>query len=269
MRQGIRDRFAPKPAALVVAVALLAGACAGGGDAEVAGTTSMNRPRLTGNVNIFSAASLTEAFTELGETFESRNPGLKVNTSFGASGTVTQQVIQGAPADVLVTADEENMRKATSAGAAVGPQPFVRNRLAIMVQAGNPKQITTLADLAKPGLTTILCAPQVPCGKFALESLNKASVTLQPKSLEENVKGVVTKVTTGEADAGIVYVSDIRAAGDKAQGVDIPDAHNVIATYPIATVKQSPNPEAARAWIDLVLSDEGRQALTKHGFIGL
>lgn len=250
-------------------VALLANACGGADEGEAAQTPTTAHHRLTGNLHVFSAASLTEAFTELGKTFEGRNPGVKVTTNFGASGTVVQQVIQGAPADVLVTADDENMKKATTAGAALDPVPFVRNRLAIVVRKGNPRQIATLANLAKPGVTTILCAPQVPCGKFALESLKKASVTVQPKSLEENVKGVVTKVTTGEADAGIVYVSDIKAAGDKAEGVDIPDAQNVIATYPIATVKQSPNPEAARAWIDLVLSEEGRQVLAKHGFIGL
>ena len=253
--------------ALIAILAMVTAACGGDEGGAGAAPEETSHQSHSGTLSVLAAASLTQAFTELTRLFEAKHQGLKVTTSFGASGTVVQQVLQGAPADVLVTADEESMARATAAGAASEPRIMARNRLAIIVTKGNPQRIAGLADLAKPDVDLVLCAVQVPCGKFAAQALQNASVNAQPKSLEENVKGVVTKVAAGEADAGIVYVTDVKAAGDKVMGVDIPDAHNVIAAYPVATVKQPRNPEAARAWVDLVLSDEGRLVLAKHGFM--
>jgi molybdate transport system substrate-binding protein len=224
-------------------------------------------PELAGPVTVLAAASLTEAFTELGRTFEADHPGVKITTSFGASSALAQQALDGAPADLLATADEANMQKVVD-GAAVGdPRVFARNRLSILVAKGNPKGIATLADLARPGLLLVLCAPEVPCGKFGAQVLQKAGVTATPKSLEENVKGVVSKVTLGEADAGLVYVTDAKAAGERAEGVSIPDEQNVIAVYPMGLLKQAGNAEAARAFRNFVLSPTGQAILVRYGFL--
>ena len=247
-------------------LAMFAGACGADDEASAPGTTGEVGPKLTGALNVFSAASLTEAFTEMGKSFEAKNPGVDVTFNFGASNALVEQVNQGAPADVLATADEANMAKASAAGNVANQKVFVRNRLAIMVAKGNPKKLQALADLAKPGVVFVMCAPAVPCGRFGGEALSKAGVRAQPKSQEESVKGVVSKVTFGEADAGIVYVSDIKAAGDKAEGLVIPDQHNVIATYPIASLTKAKSPQLAQAWIDFVLSEEGQATLVRYGF---
>jgi molybdate transport system substrate-binding protein len=222
---------------------------------------------LTGSLTVLAAASLTEIFTELGRRFEADHPGVKVTFSFGASSTLAQQALDGAPADLLATADEANVQKVVDGGIASDPRVFARNRLAILVAKGNPRGISALADLAAPGLAVVLCAPEVPCGRFGAQALHKAGVTVTPKSLEENVKGVVSKVTLGEADGGLVFVTDARAAGDKAEGITIPDEQNVIATYPVAVLEQAGNPENARAFRNFLLSPAGQQALVAHGFL--
>jgi molybdate transport system substrate-binding protein len=147
------------------------------------------------------------------------------------------------------------------------PQNFASNLLAIVVEKGNPKDVKGLEDLAKPDLKVVLAAPEVPAGKYAAESLAKAGVTVKPVSEEDNVKAVVNKVSLGEADAGIVYVTDVTAGGDKVEGVDIPEEQNVVATYPIATVKASKAPDKAQAFMDLVRSAEGQQVLKEYGFL--
>jgi molybdate transport system substrate-binding protein len=177
------------------------------------------------------------------------------------------QINQGAAADVYASADEANMQKLVdAAGNAAQPQVFATNSLQIIVQPGNPKGIKTLADLANDGLLYVTCAPEVPIGKYAAQALASAGVTVTPVSLEENVKGVVTKVTLGEADAGIVYTTDVIGAGDKAEGIDIPAANNVIAKYPIAVTKAAPNPGGAQAFVDFVLGDQGQKILSSSGF---
>jgi molybdate transport system substrate-binding protein len=249
-------------------VLLLVAGC--GNDAspsQTADATTRTEPQLAGTVTVLAASSLTEVFTELGKTFESDHPGVKVTFSFGASTTLAQQALDGAPADLLATADEANLQKVVDGGAASDPRVFARNRVSILVGKGNPKGIATLADLAKPGVVVVLCAPEVPCGKFGTQVLQKAGVAVTPKSLEENVKGVVSKVTLGEADAGLVYVTDARAAGEKAQGVSIPDEQNVIAVYPIGVLKQTGNTEAALAFRRFVLSPAGQATLTGYGFL--
>ena len=259
--------------ALLALVAFVAAGCGGDDDsattASTTSTTSTSADSLSGDLHVFAAASLTEAFTQLGKDFESAHPNVKVTFSFAASSALAQQVNDGAPADVFVSADESNMKKVTDAGNAADAKTIARNRLAIVVGTGNPKHITGLADLAKSGVVFVLCAPEVPCGKFGAAALAKANVAAKPASLEENVKAVVSKVTLGEADAGIVYVTDVKAAGDKAQGVDIDIAGDpsLEAVYPIAITKQDANAGAARAWIDFVLSAKGQSTLASFGFL--
>jgi molybdate transport system substrate-binding protein len=253
----------------VLVTLLLAGAgCGGtggpsGAKPRTASSTTVPRATLT----VLAAASLTDAFTQLGRAFEAARPGTKVAFSFGASSALATQANEGAPADLMASADETNVQKVVDAGNASDPKVFARNRLAILVAKGNPKGIRALPDLARPGVDFVLCAPEVPCGKFGAQALGKARVTAKPRSYEENVKAVVTKVTLGEADAGIVYVTDVKAAGPRAEGVDIPDAHNVVAVYPMAVLRQSGRPELARAFLDYVLSPAGQQVLARYGFL--
>jgi molybdate transport system substrate-binding protein len=217
------------------------------------------------HLSVFAASSLTDAFTQLGADFSAAHPGVKVVFDFAGSNDLVAQLQQGAPADVLATADTASM---DDAGGLVGtPQAFAGNKLIIAVEPGNPKHITSLADLARKGLKVVLAAPEVPAGKYAQEALSKAGVAVTPVSLEVSVKGVVTKVSLGEADAGIVYVTDVDAAKGKVDGVAIPDAMNVIASYPIATVKDGTYPDDASAFMDFVLSNEGQKVLADNGFL--
>jgi len=224
--------------------------------------------RLAGTVRVFAAASLTAAFQRMASAFEKAHPGVAVELNFAGSQTLVQQIQEGAPADVFASADEVNMQKLVTGDEVAGtPQLFASNALQILVAAGNPKHIASLADLAQPGLTIALCGPTVPCGRYAGEAFSKAGVAVPGASQELDVKAVVTKVALGEADAGIVYVTDVRAAGSKTEGVDIPEAFNVVARYPIAVLKGAPNAAAAEAFVALVLSQEGQQVLATFGFL--
>jgi molybdate transport system substrate-binding protein len=244
-------------AALAAAVLALAGC---GGDSG--GGSGAASP---GEIKVFAAASLTAAFTELGEDFAAANGGTRVIFNFAGSQALATQIQQAAPADVFASADLANMDKVRDL---VGtPRNFASNLLAIVVENGNPRNIGGLDDLANPDLKVVLAAPDVPAGRYAAEILGRAGVTVKPVSEEDNVKAVVTKVSLGEADAGIVYVTDVTAGGDRVEGVDIPTEQNVTATYPIAAVKASQAPDQARAFVDLVLSAEGRRVLEQHGFL--
>ena len=246
-------------AAAMAAVALVLAGC--GGDDESSGGSS----GAPGELKVFAAASLTAAFTELGQGFTAANGGTEVNFNFAGSQALATQIQQAAPADVFASADTANMDKVKDL---VGtPQPFASNLLAIVVEKGNPKGIETLGDLASSDLKVVLAAEEVPAGKYAKQILDQAGVSVTPVSREDNVKAVVTKVSLGEADAGIVYVTDVTAGGDKVEGVDIPEQLNVLATYPIATVKASQARDQAQALLDLVLSAEGQQVLKGHGFL--
>jgi molybdate transport system substrate-binding protein len=225
-------------------------------------------PAVTGDIVVFAASSLTEAFTEIGEAFKVDNPDASVVFTFAGSGDLVTQIGEGAPADVFASADDGNMTKLADAGEAAGdPLSIAKNTMEIIVEKGNPKAIAGVADLAKPDLLVVLCADTVPCGKSAAAVLANAAVTLTPVSLEDKVKGVVTKVTAGEADAGIVYVSDVNAAGDSAEGVEIPADINVINNYPMVVTKESTNTAGAQAFIDYVASDAGQAILAKFGFL--
>lgn len=232
-----------------------------------AGATATSIPEITGEITVFAAASLTESFTELGKQFETAHPGTTVRFSFGASSGLATQLIEGAPADVFASADESTMTKVSDASDTAGePTVFATNRLAILTEPDNPEGIADLTDLADPSLTVVLCAAEVPCGKFAAQILSNAKVSVTPKSYEENVKAVVTKVTLGEADAGIVYATDVVAAGTKASGVDIPAEQNEIATVQVASLESAPNPDGAAAFAEFVASGEARSVFDRYGF---
>ena len=246
-------------AAVLAAAALVLAACGGGDDSG--GGSGGQSP---GEIKVFAAASLTAAFNELGPRYTAAE-GTKVTFNFAGSQALATQIQQGAPADVFASADLPNMDKVKDL---VGtPQDFASNLLQIVVEKGNPKGVKGLDDLANPDLKVVLAAPDVPAGKYAQQALEKADVTVKPVSQEDNVKAVVTKVALGEADAGIVYVTDVTAGGDKVEGVDIPQGLNVVATYPIATVKASKAQDKAQAFMDLVLSADGQQVLKEYGFL--
>lgn len=255
---------------LVLAVTVVVGLGARCGDEEpkgsAASTSSSPTTAAAGNLTVLAAASLSESFKELGTAFEAKHPGSKVTFSFDSSSALAAQANNAVPADLFASADQANMKKVTDAGNATGPKVFAHNKLAIIVAKGNPKKIRSLADFTR--VSFVLCAPEVPCGKYGVEALTKAAVKAQPKSLETNVKGVLTKVTSGEADAGIGYVTDAKAAAANAEGIEIPDAQNVVAEYPMAVLKQSPNSTLAQAFLDFIVGAEAQAVLAKYGFAG-
>ena len=234
--------------------------------------TSPSAP--SGSITTLAAASLTAAFTKIGADFEREHPGTAVQFNFAGSSTLVSQIQQGGQADVFASADQPNMQKLVHAGLVEPPLTFARNRLEIVVAAGNPKHIAGLADLARPGLIVVMCAAAVPCGRYADKALQKAKASVRPASLETDVKYVLSKVSVGEADAGIVYLTDVKAAGPRVQGVAIPDSQNVVADYPIAVLKNSPNRSLAKAFVGYVLLDDhqgshgGQLTLRQYGFLG-
>jgi molybdate transport system substrate-binding protein len=210
---------------------------------------------------------LTESFNALGTDFQANHPRVTIRFNFAGTPTLVTQIEQGAPADVFASADTSNMDKLKTDGYTAGAASiFAHNQLEIVVAAGNPKGITKLEDLAKRGIVYISEAPTVPAGKYSLQALAKAKVSVTPKSLETDVKSVVSKIELGEADAGIVYVTDVKAAGDKVEGVPIPNQDNVVASYPITVVKGASNSAAARAFIAYVESADGQAKLESFGF---
>jgi molybdate transport system substrate-binding protein len=245
--------------AAVLAVAALALAACGGDEPSGGSSGSSNE------IKVFAAASLTAAFTELGQQYTSANGGTKVTFNFAGSQALATQIQQSAPADVFASADLANMDKVKDL--VDTPKSFASNLLAIVVEKGNPKGVKGLDDLGDGDLKVVLAAEEVPAGRYAKQILDKAGVSVTPVSQEDNVKAVVTKVSLGEADAGIVYVTDVSAGGDKVEGVDIPQTENVTATYPIATVKAGKAQDKAQAFMDLVLSDQGQQVLEQFGFL--
>jgi molybdate transport system substrate-binding protein len=255
--------------AVLCGLALLLAACGGDDDdaADDAGSsTSAGDSALEGDITVFAAASLTDAFTEVGEAFEAENPDAGVDFSFEGSSTLREQILEGAPADVFASANTSNMDQVVEAGAATDPRDFVTNQLQIAVPADNPAGITGLADFARDDLLLGLCAEEVPCGEFGREALANAGVTPAVDTDEPDVRSLLTKVEAGELDAGIVYVTDVLSAGDAVEGIDIPADDNVVATYPIAPLADAGNPEVAEAFVAFVLSDEGQSILASYGF---
>jgi molybdate transport system substrate-binding protein len=224
--------------------------------------------KTTGSVTTFAAASLTEAFADLTSALKASDPGLTLTFSFAGSGLLVTQIIQGAPADVIATADTASMKRLTDAGLVDPPATFARNKLEILVRSGNPKGIHALSDLARSDITLVVEDDAVPAGKYAAQALRSAGVTTHPVSKEPDVKSAVAKVTSGEADATVVYVTDVAAAGAKAQGVPIPDVQNVVAEYVIAIVKATKQHAAAAALVQAVMHGPGPRVLRKRGFLG-
>jgi molybdate transport system substrate-binding protein len=220
---------------------------------------------LTGDLTVFAAASLTEAFTNLKKSLEASNPGLHLTYDFAGSQALATQIQNGAPADVFASADTKNMDKVSTL--VDTPQTFAKNTLMIAVAPGNPKNIKTLADTEKSGVKLVLADPSVPAGNYARQAYQKAGLPApKPVSNELDVKSTLAKVESGDADAAVVYVTDVKAAGDKVEGVALPDDQNIPATYPIAVVKATKNPQAAQAFVDEVVSGQGQQALQAAGF---
>lgn len=241
------------------------------------GAASAGRPALT----VFAAASLTGAFNELADTLRHRQPDLQIDCNYAGSQLLTLQIQQGAAADVFASADERWMARLRDSGFVEGePRVFARNRLVVIVPSGDPAGIASLQDLGRDGVKLVLAADAVPAGRYAREAINKLArqpgflpgfaqqVLRNVVSNEDNVKAVVAKVQLGEADAGVVYLSDVTPAVARlVRRLELPDAANVVASYPIAVLRNAPSPQAARDFVDLVLSPSGQRVLERHGFL--
>ncbi|MTV26720.1 molybdate ABC transporter substrate-binding protein [Nitriliruptoraceae bacterium ZYF776] len=258
-------RWLRAPRAVVVA-ALLLTACGGSGVEGASAVGSDGTASLSGELRVFAAASLTDAFEELARRMEADHPDLDVVNNSASSSTLATQLTEGAAADVFASADDTQMQVVVDEGLANGPTTFASNLLAIAVEPGNPLGITGLSDLARDDVVLVLAAPEVPAGQYAAEALQNAGVEVSPSSLEVDVRATLGKVTLGEADAAIVYASDIVGAGDAIEGVDLPVEDDVVATYPVVALGGAPNPEAARAFVELLLGDGGQAVLADHGF---
>jgi molybdate transport system substrate-binding protein len=246
---------------LLAAIALVLPLAACGSDGESGAGDGAT------TITVYAAASLTSTFEELGKEFEAAHDGVEVEFNFAGSSDLVTQIQEGASADVFASADTANMDKLVGDDlAATDPQDFASNTLEIAVPPGNPAKVTSFQDLAKPGLDLVVCAPEVPCGAAAQSVAENAGVTLSPVSEEQSVTDVLAKVTSGEADAGLVYVTDVLAAGADVEGITFPESGSVVNTYPIATVEGTDESELAQEFIDLVLGDTGRQLLTDAGF---
>jgi molybdate transport system substrate-binding protein len=259
-------------ATLVLALPLLAACGSSSTPATSAGTSTSpsastpSVPAITGTINVFAASSLKEAFTTLGTQFEAAHPGVKVVLNFAASSDLATQITQGAPADVFASASAKNMTQVTDAGGAASPTTFVKNVMEIAVPPANPGKVTALADLAKAAIKLAVCQAQVPCGSTAATVFKNANLTVRPVTLEPDVKSVLGKVELGEVDAGVVYVTDVRAAGDKVMGIVIPDDVNASTSYPIAALTKAGNAAGAAAFVAYVLSADGASVLSADGF---
>lgn len=261
--------------AVVVAGGLLLAGCGGssssGDEAAASSSSTAASPSATSaaprTLTVFAAASLKKPFTEIGKQFEAANPGVTVTFSFAGSSDLVTQITSGAPADVFASADEKNMQKITDASLASGtPADFATNTLEIATPPGNPAGITSFADLAKAGTTVVVCAPQVPCGAAAAKVEAAAGVDITPVSEESSVTDVLGKVTSGEADAGLVYVTDVAGAGDQVTGVTFPESSQAVNTYPITALKGASDAELATAFAGYVTGAQGQAVLSAAGF---
>lgn len=256
------------------AAALLALSACSSSDSDSSSTGSgsaasaSSSDKLSGTVTVFAAASLQESFTTLGKEFEKAHPGTKVTFSFGGSDSLAASITGGAPADVFASASPKTMKIVTDAGDGTGtPATFVRNQLEIATLPGNPGKVASLKDLTNKALKVVLCDKEVPCGAAAQKALDASKLKLTPVSYEQDVKAALTKVELKEADAAVVYKTDVHAAGDKVEGVEFPESADAINDYPITLLKATRNTEAAKAFIALVRSTEGQKVLTEAGFL--
>jgi len=242
--------------ATAAALALAALAACGSGDENAAGSET--------TLTVFAAASLTEAFTEIGDDFEAENEGVTVEFNFAGSSDLAAQITEGAPADVFASADQANMDKAVDAGAAADPVTFALNQLVIAVPAGNPDAVTGLADLA--GLDFAACATEVPCGAAAQTAIDASGTDLTPVTYEADVKSTLQKLVLGEVDAALVYRTDAIAADDAVDAVEFPESAEAVNAYPIAALTDAPNADLAAAFTEFVLADDAQAVLEAAGF---
>jgi len=265
-------RFALTIAALAVAAVAGCSSSSTSSPSSAPSTSSSSAPAAsssalpTGTITVFAASSLKETFTTLGKQFEAAHPGDTVKFSFGASSTLATQITDGAPADVFASAAPKNMETVVSAGDASNPQDFAKNTAEIAVPPSNPANVTSVNDLAKSSVKVALCEPQVPCGVVAAEVFKNAGITVKPVTLQPDVKSVLTQVELGNVDAGVVYVTDVMAAGSKVKGVTIPANVNASTLYPIAAITSSKEMSVAQAFVAYVLSPEGQAVLSAAGF---
>ncbi|MEV5985477.1 molybdate ABC transporter substrate-binding protein [Streptomyces sp. NPDC052051] len=254
-------------AAALLALSACSSSDSSGSDSSSASDASASK-KPTGTVTVFAAASLKESFTTLGKEFEKEHPGTKVSFNFGGSDSLAAGITSGAPADVFAAASPKTMALVTDKqGTAEAPVTFVRNQLEIATLPGNPDKVSSLKDLTTSGLKVVLCDKTVPCGAAAQKALDAAGLKLTPVSYEQDVKSALTKVELKEADAAVVYRTDVRAAGSKVAGVEFPESAKAVNDYPIALLKNARNTTAAKAFITLVRSEEGQKVLTGAGFL--
>ncbi|MEU9207818.1 molybdate ABC transporter substrate-binding protein [Streptomyces sp. NPDC048415] len=254
-------------AAALLALSACSSSDSGSGSSGTSDSSAKSK-KLSGTVTVFAAASLKESFNALGKQFEKAHPGTKVVFSFGGSDTLAASITGGAPADVFAAASPKTMAIVTDKkDAAATPVTFVRNQLEIATLPGNPDKVASLKDLTKSGLKVVLCDKTVPCGAAAQKALDASGLKLTPVSYEQDVKSALTKVRLKEADAAVVYKTDVKAAGDEVAGVEFPESAKAINDYPIALLKDAPNAEAAKAFIELVKSAGGQKVLTAAGFL--
>jgi molybdate transport system substrate-binding protein len=248
---------------LILTAVLVLAACSTG---DAAGDDT-DRGGRTGTVLVFAAASLTDSFEEIGTAFEAANPGVEVELNVGPSSGLREQILEGAPADVFASADEANMDELVDAGRIDGtPSVFAENVVEIAVPAGNPGGVTDLGSLADDGLLVGLCAEGVPCGELARETLIAAGVEASVDTEEPDVRSLLTKLAAGELDAGVVYRTDVLAAGGSVDGIEVPAGVAAMTRYPIAVVDDAPNPDVATAFVAFVTGAEGRRRLASAGF---
>lgn len=257
-------RKTTRAAAVAAGIALLAAGCGSadaGADGDGAGETV--------TLQVFAAASLQEPFADMGEAFEAEHEDVEVQFNVAGSSTLVQQIIQGAPADVFASANPENMTKLVDAGLeGADPVDFTSNTLMIAVPSGNPAGVTELADLTEEELNLVVCAPEVPCGAATETVEQAAGLTFAPVSEEQSVTDVLNKVTSGEADAGMVYVTDVAKAGDAVEGIDFPESQEAVNIYPISTVKDAENAELGQEFLEMVTGETGQEILDGYGFVG-
>jgi molybdate transport system substrate-binding protein len=250
-------------AATVAAMTVAVTACSSSGGSSGDSRTGSS---LSGSITVFAASSLTEAFTTLGDQFKKAHPGTDFTFSFDSSSTLASNITQGQNADVFASASTSNMDTVVQAGDAEKPTNFVSNTMEIATPPGNPANIKTVADLAHPGVKLAVCDPAVPCGATAQQVFDNAKVTVKPTANEPDVKSTLAVVETKEVDAGMVYVTDVKAAGSKVTGVEIASSVNATTIYPIAVLKKAGNHDLAQAWVDYVLSAAGQKVLLADGF---
>ena len=256
--------------ALTAALVLAGTACGSSSKSSSSSSaTTAAGSKVTGSITVSAAASLNQAFAQIGKNFETANPGASVKFNFDSSATLVTQIQSGAPADVFASADEANMTKLTSAGKIAGtPVVFAKNKLQIGTKPGNPKSITGLASLPNVGVVA-LCAETAPCGKYAAQALQEAHVTIPASNITrgQNATATIGMVSQGDANAAIVYVTDVKGAGSKVSAVSIPDDQNEIAIYPIGVLKDASNSATAQAFATYVSSPAGETVLQRYGFL--